>query len=521
MPNFCPQCGKKLESADKQFCQDCGISPSPAPAFLQPEQFLDTAPVKDFHHQPVSEHDSRESDLSMVTSIKNLGKNLEENVDLLFKGSGYKTERNVWFNGGSDRRFGIDIVAQKDTTRIAIECKNYSKPAGTEELRHFSEKLRWLREEGKGKWHGIFVAFGDLSPGAEQIAGENTIETWGHDEIVEKWVRFSFGRMGKKGEILDLENALPVNHDFPKATFVDLKNSNKISVDDATLLFHPYLRLSYHFDAPFCDPSKKTHHFQDEGAIIIDMLDGTVVNPPIVWDVGDGFSKALKTISLSKETDESSRAKKVVKELIHAQPSPDYSLTISQDYTAGRFKAVFPIKNAIKTALDYIIEKNTHTLPYPVEKKDDLFGQIRRIDFIPKIPEITPTSNDVIFVPKWTVHFTAYGTIFSREILAHSGTVLEDTMRYCPKHLSSGKQSEVPGTKPKTIAVCEECGNAFCALHIDQCPVCGKWVCKDHAVECSSCKTLFCKEHAMQVCSDCHLPLCADCSAACPQCNGR
>jgi hypothetical protein len=519
MPNFCPQCGKKIESADAKFCHGCGISLPSTTAFSEPEHVPGTAPEKEYPAQPVFEIDGREPDASIVTSIQNLEKNLEESVDLLFRQSGYTTERNVWFNVRGNRRFGIAIVARKNTSLIAIECTTNALPAGIEELNHFSEKLRWLCKERNEKWQGIFVAFHDLSPGAEQIAGENNIETWGHDEIVEKWVLFSFGRMSGKGEILDLENALPVNHDFLKVTRVDLKNRDKISVQDATLIFYPYLRLSYHFETQFRDPSHKTHDFQDDGAVIINMLDGTVLNPPVMRRGAEGLSRVLNIVSVHKEPDESCRAKKIVQELIHSQPSPDYSLAIGQDYTAGRLKAVFPVKNAVKTALDYIIAKNTHTVTYPIEKKNDLFGQVRRIDVIPRIPEITPASNDVIFVPKWTVHFTAYGTVFTREILAHSGTVLEDTLHYCPNHPSSGRQSEGLSTRPDTIAVCEECGRAFCAIHIDQCPACEKWVCKEHSVECSSCEALFCKEHALQLCPDCNLPLCAECSVPCPQCN--
>jgi len=177
MPNFCPHCGKKIESADAKFCHNCGISLFSTPAFSQPAQFPDTAPLNDVQTQPVSEHNSKESDASIVTGIHNLGNKLEEKVDLLFRGSGYTTERNVWFNVRGNRRFGIDIVAQKNTTKIAIECKNYAHPVGIKELSHFSEKLRWLCEERDEKWHGIFVAFRDLSSGAEQIAGENNIET--------------------------------------------------------------------------------------------------------------------------------------------------------------------------------------------------------------------------------------------------------------------------------------------------------------------------------------------------------
>jgi hypothetical protein len=332
-------------------------------------------------------------------------------------------------------------------------------------------------------------------------------------------VRFSFGRTSVKGEILKLESALKINTDFLKVTSLDIKNKEKISVSDATLTFHPYLRIPYHFISKYTDPSKETHHFQDKETIVVDMIDGRVLNPPIIRDVVDGLSKAIKSISASKASDESSRTKKIVHEVIQSHPSLEYSLTIGQDYNASTLNQVIPIKNAISTALDYIIEKNTHTITYSIEKKNDPFGQVGQIEYIPKKKYITITSKDLIFVPKWTIHFNSFGTIFSREVLAHSGTALEDTIQYCPKHISLGVISEVLKTKPKTLAICEECGKAFCADHIDQCPACKRWLCKDHSVECSSCKIRFCQDHASQVCSNCKLPLCAGCTAECPMCK--
>jgi hypothetical protein len=326
--------------------------------------------------------------------------------------------------------------------------------------------------------------------------------------------------MSVKGEILKLESALKINSDFLKVTSLDIKNKEKISIIDATLIFHPYLRLPYNFSAKYTDPSRVTHPFQDKGTIVVDMIDGRVLNPPITRDVVEGLAKALKFISASKPAEESNRTKKIVHEIIHSQPSLEYSLTIGQDYNVSKLNQVIPIKNAIGTALDYIIEKNTHTIEYSIPKKKDTFDQIGQFKFIPKKSNITITSKDLIFLPKWTIHFNSLGTIFSREVFAHSGTVLEDTIQYCPKHISLGVVTNVLKTKPKTLAICEECGKAFCADHIDQCPVCEKWLCKDHSFECSSCKIRFCPDHASEVCSNCKLPLCANCTVECNICKG-
>jgi len=520
MPKFCPNCGMKLEFANAKFCPECGNPLIPSNIIPQQQTAVKKEPVKEIEIQYATDNDIEASNLPIVSSINELGERLEKNMELFFQGQGYKTKKNEWFGRELNRPYEIDIIAQKNQQRFAIECKNYSKPVGIEKLNHFAQKLRWLRDDTNENWHGIFIAFNDVSSGAEQIAGENNIETWGHDEIVEKWAQFSFGRMSVKGENINLESALKINSDYLKVTSLDIKNKEKISVIDATLTFHPYLRVAYNFASRFTDPSRETHNFQDKGTVVVDMIDGKVLNPPIIRDVIDGLAKVVKIISGSKATDESNRAKKIVHEIIHSQPSLEYSLTIGQDYNVSKLDKVIPTNNAISAALDYIIEKNSRTITYSIRKRKDTFDQFGQVEYIPTKRNITLTSKDLIFLPKWSIHFNSLGTIFSREVLAHSGTVIEDTIQYCPKHLSLGVVTNVLKTKPKTIAVCEECGKAFCADHIDQCPVCQKWVCKDHSSECSSCKIRFCKEHASHVCSNCKLPLCADCAVECNICKG-
>src|SRR5208337_1177995 len=110
------------------------------------------------------------------------------------------------------------------------------------------------------------------------------------------------------------------------------KNKEIITVSDAILTFHPYMRLNYHFLAKYIDPIKETHRFQDKGMIIVDMLDGTVLNPEIIRDIVSGLYKAFNILSASKKHEENKRSMKIIHELETTQASLEYPLNIGQDY---------------------------------------------------------------------------------------------------------------------------------------------------------------------------------------------
>ena len=83
---------------------------------------------------------------------------------------------------------------------------------------------------------------------------------------------------------------------------MDIKNKEKISVADATLTSHLYSRVSYNFASSYTDPTRETHHFQDKGTIVVDMIDGKVLNPQIIRDVVDGLARVVKMISRFKNS---------------------------------------------------------------------------------------------------------------------------------------------------------------------------------------------------------------------------
>ncbi len=515
---FCPHCGTNLEIETGKFCTECGgsLSGSVKESSLQ---------VQNQEVQPNTPQNVISPDLdnetenpAIASSINQLGKKLEEAVEKLFRAEGYQTCRNTHFGDKSSRRFEIDVIAQKNSENIAIECKNYSKAVGIEKVNHFSEKLKWITQETNQPWRGIFIAYSNLSNDAENVAAENNIETWGRDIIVEKWAQFSFGRLMQKGEILKLESALSLNTDYTKATSLHLKNKKIITISDAILTFHPYLKLNYHFSAKYTDPAKETHRFQDKGIIIVDMLDGTVLNPEIIRDIISGLSKAFNILSASKKHEENKRSMKIIHELETTQASLEYRLNIGQDYRVSKLNRVIPIRSGIANALDYIIERNTQIIKYRIQRRDS-FEEFKEIEFIPKKNTITIISRDIISVPKWTIHFNSLGHIYTRELLAHSGELLEDTIQYCPNHRSFGILTETFKNKPKTIAVCEECGKAFCKDHINECPICGKWYCQEHSNECNSCKGKFCKEHTPYTSDLNNLPLCEECIRQCSICK--
>ena len=98
-------------------------------------------------------------------------------------------------------------------------------------------------------WRGIFVAYSDFSSEAEIFAKSERIEMIGHDELNERWTAISVGRTTKRGETLDLEYALPLNFDYFKATQLDLANKAHVGIADAKLIYHPYFKIEFHFQA--------------------------------------------------------------------------------------------------------------------------------------------------------------------------------------------------------------------------------------------------------------------------------
>jgi hypothetical protein len=516
MPKYCPDCGTKLDFVNAKFCPQCGISFVVQPSTS--DQKDSEVIVKNKTEAPLAQIEPSRTTPQKI-DIHNLAKKMEATIEDIYKESGYDTDRNKKFRHTGKIPYEIDVIAQKSNDNIAIECKNYDSVVGIEKLNHFAEKLRWLNEDTGLKWRGLFVAYSGISSGAEEIAKNNYIDTWDNSQIAEKLMQYHFGRLNVKGEKVTFKDTLLINHNYLEVTSLKFANKEKVTIaDDVQLIVHPYIKLHCHYDEKYTDPSQKKYHFQENDIVIVDLLDGKVLNP-LIRDTTDGITKALKFVVSSKEREENKRTKELIKEITNSHPSPEFSLVIGEDYKINPIDPNITIKSAWNSALDYLKAKYSCTITYSIQNRDGSLNHFGTKQFVPNPSRIRLTGKEIINVPKWTIHFNSFGTIFVREVLAHSGAILEDTTEYCPQHLSFGVISHVIKTKQKTIAVCEECGKAFCEIHIDRCPICNKWLCKEDSVECSSCRKRHCKEHSLQNCSSCHLPLCSNCITNCSICN--
>jgi hypothetical protein len=217
MAKFCPECGTRLPIETAKFCHECGTSLAllscPTPDVVQPQEPV-PAPqetpepqVQEPVTQTYAEVEDHASDVQLSVNISELGKNLEEHVEEMFRGLGYRTQRNVRFGQNGPRPYAIDMVALKDEELVAIECHNDIQPADVWEVTQFSRKLQRMREDTEAAWHGIFIAYGNFTPEAESVAQQQNIEPWGRDVIAEKWIQYFSGQMGSRGEMLTPESS--------------------------------------------------------------------------------------------------------------------------------------------------------------------------------------------------------------------------------------------------------------------------------------------------------------------------
>ena len=494
---FCSECGVRLDGTPK-FCPECGKKLAESSEIIYEAPVLEQkAPTPIPTPQPaINSHE--------------LGLKLEEVVDAILEADGYSTQRRQKLKGivrGYTNE--IDIIAIRGNDKIAIECKNHISPVGISQVRDFAEKILDMGPE----WRGVFVGYSDFTEDASEFAQCRNIEQLGHDEVMEKWFAVSVGRSGKQGERLVIEQALPVNNDYLKATSLDIVNKEKVKISDVKLIFHPYIRYKYSFSRKWRDPTKVTHHFTDKGVVVVDLLNNEILNSPVVKDVGS-ISKAITRALTSKGAHESYQRKIVFQEVIDNVPVSELTKTIGEDYRIIKLAIDYSKRDVNRTAIEFIIDKNSKRISYSVQSRDSI-PDIRSIDFVPDRSDITLDTGEFVFVPKWFLHINAFGTVYSREMLACSGKMLEDTIAYCPRHFRLG----ILEIKSKNIGICEKCGSGFCKSHGRQCEVCKMWLCDNHLLICNSCKRSFCLEHISKTCSICKKEVCNDCILVCPVCG--
>ena len=479
MPNFCPKCGKKLESPSPNFCPNCGKA-------LAPNEIQEKAPPK------------IRTDTKMPTY--DLGIKLEECVEKILKKSmGYQTERRKRIKGKSGIPHEFDVVARKGDIFLVVECKNWKSRVGKEKICAFHDKLRDLGS----KWNGIFVSYQGFTEPAEEYAEQCNIKRWDTDRLKEEWLAVSVGRaeyapLGKKKTV---KNALPLNFNFSQASRLSLLNKDKIQAT-GMLSYAPYFVIAYSYHAKFKDPTKQSHTFKASDKVFVNALDCSVLNPS---KRSSTVTKTLKLV-LSKEARQTARRTTNLLHELDGISDKEYDVEGGDRYTVRILEPVIHHRAARKAAITFVIEENTKTIIYHTQD-----GHTNSIVYNPKPKNILIKSVTLVNVPRWDITFNVFNRTYSREMLACSGTVLEDSIQYCPKHIGPFKK--------ETVAACEICGQALCEKHVFQCPTCGKWLCEEDGTFCASCGRIFCHDHISLFCGVCSKPLCLDCKVTCQSCG--
>ena len=506
MPKYCPKCGIELKYHDADFCDNCGfklIQDDPRPEIKQEDTFkVNNDLIKD--DEPVSN-----------VSLKDLGRKLEEVVEKILRAQGYSTKRNQFIKTVQGLTREVDILAKKVVNGreilMAVECKNYSNPVPLKDMEYFVSLLEQTNIK-----IGLFATSSSYTEQAMKKAQMAGIKTWDYEDIKDKHIQASIGRLKTVNKEF-FKRALPEKISFLDATKLDLLNADKVNIIYADLIWKPYNKIVYNLSGSCRTPDKKVHKIKDKGVLIVDALEGDII------DSKSSYKERLVKKELLKKT-------------------PQINLTINQqgNYKIKKINPNVTRREVIRRSIHRIINDNTRELSYQVKRRQrrkvtsvdydpwdgpeiidegyetEEYYETKYYTYVPKKREIFLKSIDLIYIPKWEIEFSSGEYTYTREILASNGTKITDQISICPKH----KVRNFLKISPKqTIAVCEVCGISLCDRDIFQCPKCGKWLCEEHAAFCVNCSRYYCNDHIDKFCEKCKTPLCNDCDTNCPICG--
>jgi len=395
-----------------------------------------------------------EAEMGRLTTYE-LGKRLEEMAATIFRSMGYAVEvrKKVPTRSGSVCEF--DVFLQRGPRKMAVECKNYdvSRSVGVQELHVFKDKLA-----ESGVYSGVFVTNTTFSDDASKLASSTSIDLWDGYELRERFMATHLGRMGTG---LDQHTILPLATSFAAATYLPLRNRDAVHLFNPTLIYHPYIQVSYRLQARRKDAAKKSHRFSDTGTYFVDALDGDIINRDrgVITGIGDLFK--------GKEARLAGRENAMVAEDLNGIVPVIQPVAATSEYKAVVEKPVIAIEEAAETVRTYAIKKNTQEVRYQVKVKGEMVN--RAFKFIPEAGEVSIYGLKLVHVPQWDMSFEAGQSIFTRRILASSNRVISDGLAQC---------SWCGMMRKPSIVVCEVCGRPLCEKHSYSE---GRWLCLDHA----------------------------------------
>lgn len=427
---FCGNCGKRASDEEK-FCTNCGT----------PIKETTIQVTKEVGEIIKEEYRSGQdyTELSIQKTTRELGSNLEETVAKILQDRGYQTQLRNRMTGKSGQHNEIDILAKRNNTVLAVECKNYAEgmKVGIKEMRDFTAKLDDLELK-----NGLFVTTTEFSSDARGWADNNPneVDLWDGSELKEKILTLTLGRTNS--QIVKIENSLQPKGNFEDYSILLLKNKENVGIKYAELVFHPFYIVSFILREEFRTPDKQIHTQHNSGKYFVDGLSGK-----ILYCIDD---KGHSSFDLQEEE------KQIVRDLEEIEPQRLVEVIQGNNYRISKPEpSIFPKEVNFKVQTQ-VIDDNKAIIQYDVRLPRNEI-ETRDYTHVPDRKGIQ-TQSKVVYVPKWEIEFESKEYTYTRIILPASDTFVIDEIAKC-KHLLR---------KKTTFAVCEVCGIAKCEDDIIQ-----------------------------------------------------
>jgi chaperonin cofactor prefoldin len=300
---------------------------------------------------------------------------------------------------------------------------------------------------------------------------------------------------------------LPLKIDFTRATTLKLDNKEKITTENAKLIWKPFYKIAFDLKYTRTLPNKERKSIEDSGFYVVDGMSGDILKQ------SEGLKNTInKIFGQSEDVSRQIKENDIILNDLEQEPEDQVSLDASSEYKTIPLMPAVKEEKALKKVLDQIVKINTETVGYSL-KRDGLFDEPREYVMIPSIRDIRVKKVELVFIPRWDIEFESKEYKYYRKLSGNSGKLIYDTITYCTDHLLTGFFDQ------KNIAVCDTCGIVLCKEHIYKCPVCKVWHCENHSVQCKSCNNRFCPDHITAHCSECKSAVCEECVLRCPTCG--
>ena len=432
---FCPDCGNDTKGSTK-FCPECGINLS---------EYLDKNTPKITDKIVVNSF----SENSEITA-RELGNKLEDAVAKIHKDQGYEVLLRQKLSGRSGQHNEIDILAKQGQVVLAIECKNYSegRKIGISHMRDFIAKLDDLDIH-----QGLFVTNTEFSSDAIGWAKNGStkpIELWDGNELQQKIMENTIGRT--ENITITIQNCLTPKGSFGDYTILTLRNSERVVVKEADLIFYPFHIVSFNLHDRVKTPDRHIRTISNTGKYFVDALSGKILY----------YEDEHGNVTSTSNDEE----KEFIQELSELDPT---IVEVAESTTHKIIKHPLSVKkqDAEFSVRNSIAEDNKANLEYEVKISREEY-KVREYHYKPPIKAITVQSR-VVYIPKWEIEYESGEHLYKKTVFPASDVIARDEIAIC-KHLLR---------KKPTFAVCNTCGIAKCEGDITQTES-GEYFCKNH-----------------------------------------